>query len=148
MRTLIGILALAAVVALVQGYARTEGLNGSMHEGVVERVFVEQDLGVYVDRESAPGNRAGTTWVDVKFPEPLADGSTGAIAFLPADLRVEPGDLVEMRFAGGNGAQTDAAQDQNCVLALVQRHGSVTRVSTTGNRVSPAEHRSRALVGL
>jgi hypothetical protein len=147
MKSLIGIFALAAVIVLVQGYARNEELNGSIHEGVVERVFVEQDLGVYVDRDSAPGNRAGTTWVDVKFPEPLADGSTNAIAFLPANLRVEPGDLIEMRFAGGNGQQSDAEQDQNRVIALLQRHGSVTAVST-GNLASPAKQRSRALVGL
>jgi hypothetical protein len=147
MKSLIGILTLAAVVALVQGYARTEGLNASMHEGVVERVFVEQDLGVYVDRESAPGNRAGTAWVDVKFPEPLADGSTNAIAFLPANLPVEPGDVVEMRFAGGNGQQTDAAQDENRVVALLHRHGSITPVSAD-TPFSSAEHRSRALVGM
>jgi hypothetical protein len=147
MRSLIGIFALAAVIALVQGYARNEELNGSTHEGVIERVFVEQDLGVYVDRETAPRNKVGTAWVDVKFPEPLADGSTTAIAFLPATLRVEPGDRVEMRFAGGNGQQTDAAQDQNRVVALLQRHGPVTPLSA-GKLVFPSEHRSPALVGL
>ncbi len=147
MRSLIGIFALAAVIALVQGYARNEELNGSIHEGVVERVFVEQDLGVYVDRETAPRNKVGTAWVDVKFPEPLADGSTAAIAFLPANLRVEPGDRVEMRFAGGDGRQSDAAQDQNRVIALLRRHGPVTPISAD-KLVSPPEHRSRALVGL
>ena len=148
MKSLIGIFAVAAVAALVQGYARTEGLNGSTHAGVVERVFVEQDLGVYVDRESAPGNRAGTAWVDVKFPEPLADGSTNAIAFLPANLHVEPGDLIEMRFAGGTAQQIDAAQDQNRVVALLRPHGFITPVSAAGKLVSPAEQRSRTSVGL
>ena len=147
MKGLIGIFALTGVIALVQGYARTEELNGSIHQGIVERVFVEQDLGVYVDRETAPDNRAGTAWVDVKFPEPLADGTTTAIALLPANLLVEPGDRVEMRFAGGTGRQSDAALDQNRVIALLHRRSPVTPASAS-RLDSPSEHRSRTLVGL
>lgn len=119
MKSILAILALGAVVAMVQGYARTDELNGSVHQGVVERVFVEQDLGVFVDRETAPNNRAGTAWVDVKFTEPLADGTTTAIALLPPYLRVERGDQVEMRFAGGDARRNDGALDQNRVTALV-----------------------------
>jgi len=124
MRSLVAIFVFAAVVALVQGYARTEELSGTTHQGVVERVFVEQDLGVYVDRASAP--RIGTAWVDVRFPEPLADGSTTAIALLPTNLRAEAGDHVEMRFAGKSSQHNgDATLDENRVVALLHRHASV-----------------------
>ena len=146
MKSIIGILAFAAVIILVQGYARTDELNGSIHQGVVERVFVEQDLGVYVDRENAPNNRAGTAWVDVKFPEALADGTTTAIALLPPYLRVERGDSVEMRFAGGGG-QTGAALDQNRVTALLQKDGTSVGPAARKQR-APSEDQSRPLVGL
>jgi hypothetical protein len=147
MKGIIGILALAAVVVLVQGYARTDELNGSIHQGVVERVFVEQDLGVYVDRETSPSNQAGTAWVDVKFLEPLADGSTTAIALLPPYLRVKPGDRVEMRFAGGGGWGNDAALDQNRVTALLQKDGTPLGPAAR-KHLAPPEHQSRPVVGL
>lgn len=147
MKSIIGILAFAAVIVLVQGYARTDELNGSIHQGVVERVFVEQDLGVYVDRDSAPNNRAGTAWVDVKFPEALADGTTTAIALLPPYLRVERGDSVEMRFAGGGGGRSDAALDPNRVTALLQKDGTPLGPAAR-KRLVPSEDQSRPLVGL
>jgi len=145
MKSIIAIFALAAVVVLVQGYARTDELNGSVHQGVVGRVFVEQDVGVYVDRDTAPGNRAGTAWVDVEFSEPLADGSTTAIALLPPYLRVERGDRVEMRFAGRSGERNDAALDQNRVTALLQKDG--TPLGPAG-RKQPPKDPLRPLVGL
>lgn len=146
MKSIIGIFTLAAVVVLVQGYARTDELNGSTHQGVVERIFVEQDLGVYVDRETSPGNQAGTAWVDVKFLEPLADGSTTAIALLPPYLRVKPGDRVEMRFAGGGG-HNDVALDQNRVTALLQKDG--TPLGPAAHKhLAPLEHQSRPVIGL
>jgi|SRR6185295_17496484 len=147
MKALIGIFALAAVIVLVQGYARTDELNGSVHQGVVERVFVEQDLGGHVDRETAPNNRAGTTWVDVKFAEALADGTTTAIALLPPYLRLERGDRVEMRFAGGDGRRSDAALDPNRVTALLQKDGTPLGPAARKHLV-PSEDQSRPLVGL
>jgi hypothetical protein len=147
MRSVIGIFALAAVIVLVQGYARTAELNGSIHQGVVERVFVEQDLGVYVDRDSAPRNQAGTAWVDVRFAEPLADGSTTAIALLPPYLRVERGDRVEMRFAGSDGKQNEAALDENRVTALLQKDGALLGPSA-GRQLPASERQSPPLIGL
>ena len=147
MKSVVSILALAAVIALVQGYARVAELSGSIHAGVVERVYVEQDPGIYVDRDTALRGFSGPVWVDVRFPEPLADGRTAAIAVLPRYLRVEPGDQVEMRFAGSDGSQTDAAPDQNRVTALLQKHHPVVEVSTR-DRLSGSDHNTRALVGM
>jgi hypothetical protein len=146
MKGIVGILALAAVVVLVQGYARTDELNGSIHQGVVERVFVEQDLGVYVDRETSPSNQAGTAWVDVKFLEPLADGSTTAIALLPPYLRVKPGDRIELRFAGG-AWHNEAGLDQNRVTALLQQDGTPLGPVARKHR-APSEHQSLPVIGL
>jgi hypothetical protein len=147
MRSVIGIFALAAVIVLIQGYARTAELNGSIHQGVVERIFVEQDLGVYVDRETAPRNLAGTAWVDITFPEPLADGSTTAIAVLPPYLQVERGDRVEMRFAGSDGKQSEAGLDENRVTALLQKDGALVGPSA-GKRLPVSERESPPVIGL
>ncbi|HTS54520.1 MAG TPA: hypothetical protein VMH26_14695 [Burkholderiales bacterium] len=147
MKSVVGILALAAVIALVQGYARVAELSGSVHAGVVERVYVEQYPGIYVDRDTALRGLGGPVWVDVKFPEPLADGRTAAIAVVPRYMRVEPGDQVEMRFAGGDGSQSEAALDQNRVTTLLQRRHAMVEVSTGGG-LSGSDHNTRALVGM
>jgi hypothetical protein len=147
MRSIVGILALAAAIALVQGYARMAELSGSFHVGVVERVYVEQYPGIYVDRDTALRGFSGPVWVDVRFPEPLADGRTASIAVVPRYLRVEPGDQVEMRFAGNDGSQTETASDQNRVTALLQRRRAAVEV-TDRERLSASEHHTQALVGL
>jgi hypothetical protein len=147
MKSVVGILALAAVIALVQGYARMAELSGSIHAGVVERVYVEQYPGIYVDSDTALRELAGPVWVDVRFPEPLADGRIDAIAFLPRYLRVERGDQVEMRFAGSDGSQTEAALDENRVTALLQRHRAVVEVSGS-ERLQGSERHTPPLIGL
>ena len=147
MKSVVGILALAAVIVLVQGYARVAELSGSIHAGVVERVYVEEYPGIYVDRDAALRGFSGPVWVDVRFPEPLADGRTAAIAVLPRYLPVELGDQVEMRFAGGDGLQAEAALDQNRVTALLQRHHAVIEVSTR-DRLSGSDRNTQALVGM
>ena len=147
MKSVVGILALAAVIALVQGYARMAELSGSIHAGVVERVYVEQYPGIYVDSDTALRELAGPVWVDVRFPERLADGRIDAIAFLPRYLRVERGDQVEMRFAGSDGSQTEAALDENRVTALLQRHRAVVEVSGS-ERLQGSERHTPPLIGL
>jgi hypothetical protein len=147
MKSVVGILALAAVIALVQGYARMAELSGSIHAGVVERVYVEQYPGIYVDSDTALRELSGPVWVDVRFPEPLADGRVDAIAFLPRYLRVERGDQVEMRFAGSDGSQTEAALDENRVTALLQRHRAVVEVSGS-ERLQGSERHTPPLIGL
>jgi len=148
MKSIFGLLALAAAFVLVQGYARVAELNGSTHVGVVERVYVEQSPGVYVERNSAPAESSGPVWADVRFPEPLIDGRITTIAAVPRALRVEPGDRVEMRFAADNGVQSEAASlEQNRVTALLQRHGPVVEVST-GERLPGVDRHTHALVGM
>ena len=148
MKSIFGLLALAAAFVLVQGYARVAELNGSTHAGVVERVYVEQSPGVYVERSAALTESSGPVWADVRFPEPLIDGRTTAIAVVPRALRVEPGDRVEMRFAADNAAQSEAAPpEQNRVTALLQRHGPVVEVSA-GERLPGADRHTHALIGM
>lgn len=148
MKCVFGLLVLAAAFVLVQGYARVAELNGSTHAGIVERVYVEQSPGVYVERSAALAESTGPVWADVRFPEPLIDGRVAAIAVVPRTLQVEPGDRVEMRFAADNGAQSEAAPlEQNRVTALLQKHGAVIEVST-GERLPGVDRHTHALVGM
>lgn len=127
MKSAIAILGLLAVIVLVQAYARTDELRGSLHAGVVERVFVEQHPGIYVDRTG--GGKApsgGPTWVHVNFPRALEDGRTSDVASVPTSLNVDVGDLVEMRFGGGaEQAGREAFPVQNRVTAVLQKHGTI-----------------------
>src|SRR5262245_56587132 len=148
MKSVFGLLALVAAFVLVQGYARVAELNGSTHAGLVERVYVEQSPGVYVERSAALTESNGPVWADVRFPEPLIDGRITAIAVVPRALQVEPGDQVEMRFAADNGAQSEAAPpEQNRVTALLQRHGRIVEVSS-GERLPGVDRHTHALVGM
>jgi hypothetical protein len=126
MKSVIAILGLLAVIVLVQAYARTDELRGSLHAGVVERVFVEQYPGIYVDRIAGGKAPGGTTWVHVNFPRALEDGRTSDVASVPGSLNVDVGDLVEMRFAGGaEQAGREAFPVQNRVTAVLQKHGTI-----------------------
>ena len=148
MKSVFGLLVLGAAFVLVQGYARVAELNGSSHTGVVERVYVEQSPGVYVERSAGPAESNGPVWADVKFPEPLIDGRIAAIAVVPRALQVEPGDRVEMRFAADNSGQSEAAAlEQNRVTALLQKHRPVVEVPA-GERVPSSARHTHALIGM
>jgi hypothetical protein len=120
-------------------------LNGSVHQ--VSSSALQSRISVSMSTEIAPINQAGTAWVDVKFAEALADGTTTAIALLPPYLRVEQGDRVEMRFAGGDGGRSDAALDPNRVTALLQKDGTPLGPAARKHLV-PSEDQSRPMVGL
>jgi hypothetical protein len=98
MRGLLIIVAIAAAVTIVQGYARSEQVSGGSYLGRVDEVIVEASPGVYAPRP--PGARMPGTpqWVNVTFPEPLEDGRTSATARVPTFLYVKEGDLVMLRF--------------------------------------------------
>jgi hypothetical protein len=148
MKSVFGLLALGAAFVLVQSYARVAELNGSTHAGVVERMYVEQSPGVYVERSPTAAEASGPVWADVRFAEPLIDGRLTAIAVVPRTLRVEPGDRVEMRFAADNGAQSEAAPlEQDRVTALLETHRPAVEVST-GQRLPDTDRHTHALVGM
>ena len=125
MKSAIAILGLLAVIVLVQAYARTDELRGSLHAGVVERVFVEQYPGIYVDRTAGGKALGGPTWVHVNFAQALEDGRTSDVATVPASLNVDVGDLVEMRFGGAKQADRESFPAQNRVTAVLQKHGTI-----------------------
>jgi hypothetical protein len=98
MRGFLIVLAIAAAVMIVQGYAQSEQVSGGSYLARVDEIIVETSPGVYQPRP--PGARMpGTSqWVSVIFPEPLADGRTSATAQVPDSFDVKEGDLVMLRF--------------------------------------------------
>jgi hypothetical protein len=126
MKSGITLIALLFAILLVQGYARTDSLSDGSHEGIVEALFEESHPGVYVARRAESGAKAAT-WVHVRFDQPLNDGRRFAVAILPPQLAVQPGDRVEMRF--GNSANVDTGGPARNV---------VTRVLPRGDRLAHA----------
>jgi len=121
-KSVYAVMTLLAVIALVHSYARTAELSGSTHVGIVERVFVEQYPGVYVDPSAVGRDYRGPAWVHVSFSEPLEDGRTADVARVPAGMTVEPGDLIEMRYGADDPAQSAVSPEQDRVTALLRKH--------------------------
>jgi hypothetical protein len=118
MKSGITLIALLFAGLLVQGYARTASLSQGPHLGIVEAVFEEIRPGVFTPRPGAAKRSQAPAWAHVRFPQPLEDGRTSAVAAIPASLDLQAGDLIEMRFAEPASAASDALTD-DVVTALV-----------------------------
>lgn len=119
MRGLLIIFAVLAGIMIVQGYARTEQITGGSYLARVDKVYVETDPGVFVRAAAAVRTPSQPLWVDVNFLEPLQDGRTTATAKVPADLRVQPNDLVMLRFAPAGFPQAEPVHHE--VSAVVSK---------------------------
>jgi hypothetical protein len=115
-----GITRIALLVAglLVHGYARTASVSRGPHLGIVEAVFEEIRPGVFTPRGNAAKRSQAPAWAHVRFPQPLEDGRTTAVAAVPARFDLQAGDLIQMRFAEPVSAASDAPADDT-VTALV-----------------------------
>jgi len=115
---------LVAAAVLGQGCATDTHVGGSTQVGKVDKIFVEAYPGLFVDRAVATAPSDKPAWVSVTFSTPLADGRLTAVAMLDSDAGIEPGDLVEVRFAKVDSFGTDTEPEYNRITALIARHGS------------------------
>lgn len=77
-------------------------LGGSVATGRVAQVYVKVAENVFLSIERAPQQLQanGERWVDVQFPQLLANGAGAARAVLErGDAAVQVGDVVEIKFA-------------------------------------------------
>ncbi len=118
MKSGITLIALLFAGLLVHGYARTASVSRGPHLGIVEAVFEEARPGVFTPRGSGARRSQAPAWVHVRFPQPLEDGRTTAVAAVPARFDLQAGDLIQMRFAEPVSAASDAPADDT-VTALV-----------------------------
>jgi hypothetical protein len=123
--------------ALVAGCATDNSVGGSSQIGKVERVYVEQYAGIYVDRQMAASVPGQPVWVYVTFDRPLKDGSRFATAILEQDSGVEPGDLVQLRLARDDAHERGATPARNQIVALIAKHDTA-RARTFGSAPAPA----------
>lgn len=124
-----GVALLAAAAALAQGCATESEVAGTTQVGKVEQVFVEAYPGLYVDRALATVLGDKPAWASVTFARPLSDGRTTAVAMLDRDSGIEPGDLVQMRFAHAEGFDADTLPGHNQITALIAKHHSRAALS-------------------
>jgi len=116
MRGLLIAVAIASAIIIVQGYARSEQVDGSSYLVAVEQVFIEVQPGVYAPRARGEHRPDMTQWAHVSFSAPLEDGRTSATARVPSDLRVDVGDLVMLRFAPSGSRGTLPATNEISAL--------------------------------
>jgi len=137
-------LAMLAAAALAPGCATETEVAGTTQVGKVEQVFVEAYPGLFVDRALATVVGDRPAWASVTFARPLSDGRTTAVAMLERDSGVEPGDLVQMRFAHAGGVDPDTLPGHNQVTALVAKHDTRAAVSFGPSQVARAPDRLTA----
>ena len=124
----------AAVLAA--GCATDNSVGGSSQIGKVEGVYVEQYGGIFVDRQMAASDAGKPVWVYVTFDRPLEDGTRFATAVLEQDSGVEPGDLVQLRFARDDEPRPGAARAHNQIVALIAKHDTA-RARAFGSAPAP-----------
>ncbi|HXV09091.1 MAG TPA: hypothetical protein VD791_13740 [Burkholderiales bacterium] len=122
-------LAMLTAAALAPGCATETEVAGTTQVGKVEQVFVEAYPGLFVDRALATVVGDRQAWASVTFARPLSDGRTTAVAMLERDSGVDPGDLVQMRFAHPGAFDPDTLPGHNQVTALVAKHDSRAALS-------------------
>lgn len=123
---------LATAAALAQGCATESEVAGTTQVGKVEQVYVEAYPGLFVDRALANVVGDRPAWASVAFARPLSDGRTTAVAMLERNSDVEPGDVVQMRFANPAGFDPGTLPGHNQVTALVAKHDSMAARSFGG----------------
>src|SRR4051812_33516213 len=91
--------------------AFADGHSAGITVGKVDRVYVSEARGLFIDKQ-LPKRAAGKEmWVDVRGATMTADHATGELFKVPADMAIERGDLVAARF----GDQSARALDPNLI---------------------------------
>jgi hypothetical protein len=97
-------------------------LGGSVATGRVAQVYVKVAENVFLSLEQAPQQLQanGERWVDVQFPDLLANGTGAARAFLErGDAAVQVGDVVEIKFAHKDNPRFFPVKELTRVTELV-----------------------------
>ncbi len=111
--------------------ASQASMAGKAAQGRVERVYVRVAEGVLLELDKVlPHQRGGERYVDIAFPDPLADGATLARAMVPeSNQNIGVGDVVEMRFAhkgvkGAFVAEIFPVKERDKITTMVAKAGS------------------------
>ena len=106
-------------------------LGGAEVAGRVAGIYIKLAQGVFISMDQVPNNlrHSAERWVDVQFPEALANGLAEAPALLDANrANVEVGDAVEIRFAHPSRTRVFPIPEVTRVIAiLAKNHEPVAR---------------------
>ncbi len=103
-------------------------LGGTKATGRVAEVYVRAAENVYVAADRAPEQmrRSSERWVDIEFPELLADEIESVRAVLePAETGVQVGDVVEVKFAHKDNPRYFPVKELTRVTELVAKKGEM-----------------------
>jgi len=103
-------------------------LGGSKANGRVAEVYVKAADNVFLALNQAPKHlqESGERWVDVEFPELLANDVGSARAVLnQAEAAVQVGDVVEIKFAHKKNPRFFPVKERTRVTQFVARKGEM-----------------------
>lgn len=118
--------ALFAIALVLPGCALQSPQPDAVATGRVTGIYREVRPNVLVATDLTAGDAKQPLWVQVAFPEPLADGSTSATARTEPDQRLELGDMVALDMAR-RGPAAGLLPRPTMVAAVIERNDRFAR---------------------
>lgn len=132
-------------------------LGGTVATGRVAHVYVKVAENVFLDAERAPEHLRSRAerWVDVQFPELLADDTEFARAILNrGEAQVQVGDVVEIKFAHKDNPRYFPVKELTSVTELVASKDQMLAkdyarriLARNGHRAPPPDWLAQASAG-
>jgi hypothetical protein len=102
--------------------------NGGLADGAVgkvERVYVREATGLFIDQKLMRRTERKEIWVDVRAPEHVGAAATGELFKIPDGFAVARGDLVAVRAGDAWGRGFNLLPLENQVTQLVAPRDSL-----------------------
>ena len=93
--------------------------------GKVERVYVREATGLFIDQKLMRRAERKEIWVDVRGPEQVGAATTGELFKIPDGFDVTRGDLVAVRLGDAWGRSFNLLPLENQVTQLVAPRDSL-----------------------
>lgn len=137
--------ALFAIALVLPGCALQSPQPDAVATGRVTGIYREVRPNVLVATDLTAGDAKQPLWVQVAFPEPLADGSTSATARTEPDQRLELGDMVALDMAK-RGPAAGLLPRPTTVAAVIERFDRYARHDGERLVASPPVRNSRVSI--
>jgi hypothetical protein len=113
--------------SVVSAMACADGESASTTVGKVDRVYVCEARGLFMDKKLLKRTAGKEIWVDVRDATIAADHETGELFKVPAELAIERGDLVATQIGDQSvrDLNPNLIPTQNRVTQLIAPHDSL-----------------------
>jgi hypothetical protein len=121
------IVGLLVAGSAVSAMAFADGESASTTVGKVDRVYVCEARGLFIDKKILRRTAGKEIWVDVRGATMAADHATGELFKVPAELAIERGDLVATQLGDQSvrALNPNLIPTPNIVTQLVAPHDSL-----------------------